>query len=66
MPPQHGMRFVNGMEAAEEIRKLASMVLDRSLVSDANPPESAYQTVRLIETLRQSADQGGKIIAVQA
>ena len=51
---------------AEEIRKLASMVLDRSLVSDANPPESAYQTVRLIETLRQSADQGGKIIAVQA
>ncbi len=51
---------------AEEIRKLASMVLDRSLVSDANPPESAYQTVRLIETLRQSADQGGKIIVVQA
>ena len=51
---------------AEEIRKLASMVRDRSQTNEANPPESAWQTVRLIERLRESADQGGKRIDIQA
>ena len=45
---------------AEEIRKIAAMTADHSIVSEANPPESAYQTVLLIEKLRESADQGGK------
>ena len=51
---------------AEEIRKLAPMVRDRSQTNEANPPESAWQTVRLIERLRESADQGGKRIEIQA
>lgn len=51
---------------AEEIRKLASMVRDRNQINESNPPESACQTVRLIERLRESADQGGKRIDIHA
>ena len=53
-------------DKAEEIRKLASMVRDRNQINESNPPESACQTVRLIERLRESADQGGKRIEIHA
>ena len=35
-------------------------------INESNPPESACQTVRLIERLRESADQGGKRIEIHA
>lgn len=47
---------------AEEIRYLASTVLDPEKKNEKNPPESARQTVALIEKLRESADCGGQII----
>jgi predicted dehydrogenase len=47
---------------AEEIRYLASLILEPERINEKNPPESARQTVSLIEKLRQSADCGGQII----
>lgn len=49
---------------AEEIRTLANAILDPDAVLVANPPESAYRTVALIETLRRSADEGGTRITL--
>ncbi len=47
---------------AEEIRAMAMMTADPTLVNTVNTPESACATVTLVEKLRESADNGGKII----
>ena len=47
---------------AEEIRYIASLILDESAENVKNPPESAMKTVKLVETLRESAAEMGKLI----
>ena len=47
---------------AEEIRMFAGTILDESIVNTANPPESARETVKLIEKLRESAARNGEIV----
>ena len=47
---------------AEEIRTFAKSVLDDSYVNVNNPPESARETVRLVEKLRESAAQNGALV----
>lgn len=47
---------------AEEIRAFAKSVLDDSYVNVNNPPESARETVRLVEKLRESAAQNGALV----
>lgn len=47
---------------AEEIRYIASLILDESAENQKNPPESAKRTVELVETLRKSAAEQGKLI----
>lgn len=47
---------------AEEIRMFAHTILDESLKNESNPPESARETVRVIEKLRESAALGGEIV----
>lgn len=49
---------------AEEIRLLAMTIADPAVKNEANPPESACKTVRLIEKLRESAAQNGAIITL--
>ena len=49
---------------AEEIRLLATIIADPTVKNEANPPESACKTVRLIEALRESAAQNGAIITL--
>jgi len=46
----------------QEIRAFLHELLEGRLVSDANPPESARESVRVIEKLRESAARGGAII----
>ena len=47
---------------AEEVRFFAHSIMDENIKNTKNPPESARETVRLIEKLRESAACGGKII----
>ena len=47
---------------AEEIKFLAMSILENS-ENVKNPPESAMMTVKLVETLRESAAQNGAIVA---
>lgn len=47
---------------AEEIKFLAMSILEDS-ENVQNPPESAMMTVKLVETLRESAAQNGAIVA---
>lgn len=47
---------------AEEIRMFAGTILDDSVVNTANPPESARQTVYVVEKLRESAARNGEIV----
>ena len=47
---------------AEEIRMFAGTILDDSIVNTANPPESARETVKLVEKLRESAARNGEIV----
>ena len=47
---------------AEEIRMFAGSILDDSVVNTANPPESARETVKLVEKLRESAARNGEIV----
>ena len=47
---------------AEEIRTFARTILDNSFKNVNNPPESARETVRLVERLRESAAQNGAVI----
>ncbi len=61
-PMQVELPKVNRM--AEEIRKIVSMILDPTVKNESNPPESACQSVRLIEVLRKSADCGGEKIVL--
>ncbi len=46
----------------EEIRAFVHDLLDGKLESTVNPPESARESVRLIEKLRESAARDGEII----
>ena len=47
---------------AEEIRFLAMSILNDT-ENVTNPPESAMMTVKLVETLRESAAQNGANVA---
>lgn len=47
---------------AEEIRFLAMSILEDT-ENVTNPPESAMMTVKLVETLRESAAQNGANVA---
>lgn len=47
---------------AEEIRFFAHSIMDESIVNVNNPPESARETVRVVEKLRESAALKGEII----
>ena len=47
---------------AEEIRMFAGTIMDESIVNTANPPESARETVKLVEKLRESAARNGEIV----
>ena len=47
---------------AEEIRMFAGLILDDTAVNTANPPESARQTVYVVEKLRESAARNGEIV----
>ena len=47
---------------AEEIRTFAKTILDDSFKNLNNPPESARETVRLVEKLRESAAQNGALV----
>lgn len=47
---------------AEEIRMFAHSIMDESIVNTSNPPESARDTVRLVEKLRESAARNGEIV----
>ena len=47
---------------AEEIRMFAHSIMDESVVNTSNPPESARDTVRLVEKLRESAAKNGEIV----
>ena len=58
------MELAHKDRMAEEIRTLANAILDPDAALVANPPESAYRTVALIETLRRSADEGGTRITL--
>lgn len=46
----------------EEIRAFVNDLLSNKLDSEVNPPESARDTIKLIEKLRESAARGGEII----
>ena len=48
---------------AEEIRTFANTILDDSFKNLNNPPESARETVRLVEKLRESAENCGEVIS---
>ena len=48
---------------AEEIRHFSGLIRGENSENNCNPPESACASVRLIETLRQSAAGGGVRIA---
>ena len=48
----------------EEIRAYAHELLDGKLNSDVNPMESARETVRVIEKLRESAEKNGEIVKI--
>ena len=48
---------------AEEIRTFAKTILDDSFKNLNNPPESARETVRLVEKLRESAEKCGEVIS---
>ncbi len=50
---------------AEEIRYIASLILYPEAKNEFNPPESAAKTVALIETLRESAKDCGKVVKFQ-
>lgn len=64
--PDEGKPYVPEIPAkdpyTEEIRMFANMLLDSSVVNTNNPPESACETVRLIEKLRESAAINGGIV----
>ena len=47
---------------AEEIRFISELILDSEKVNLKNPPESARESVRIIEKLRESAALNGEII----
>ena len=47
---------------AEEIRMFTRTIRDESLKNESNPPESARDTVRLVEKLRESAALNGEIV----
>ena len=51
---------------AEEIRLIANTIMDPSIKNDANPPESARNTVALMNKLRDSADLDGQVLAFEA
>lgn len=51
---------------AEEIRKTAKLSVDPAETNEANPPESARNTIRLIELLRESAAQNGAVLQFEA
>ena len=51
---------------AEEIRMIANTIMDPSIKNEANPPESARNTVALMNKLRDSADLGGQVLAFEA
>ncbi|MBO5306354.1 MAG: Gfo/Idh/MocA family oxidoreductase [Clostridia bacterium] len=51
-----------GNRMAEEIRYIASLILDPDKNNEHNPPESALRSVALVELLRKSAAQDGEII----
>ncbi len=48
----------------EEIRLLASMILDPTKENLTCPPESAQLTIALVEKLRESADQNGTTVKI--
>ena len=47
---------------AEEIRYMVNMILDDSFENKDNTAESAYQSIKLVETLRRSVALGGERI----
>ena len=47
---------------AEEIRTFAKTILDENFKNVNNPPESARETVRLVERLRESAAKNGEVV----
>ena len=51
-----------GNRMAEEIRYIASLILDPDKKNEHNPPESALRSVALVELLRKSAAEDGKLI----
>lgn len=65
--PEVGEKFEPEIEKkdsyAEEIRFFASTILDESIKNVNNAPEGTVKTVKLIETLRKSAELGGERIA---
>ena len=63
-PELPGVAEKRGNRMAEEIRYIASLILDPEKVNDYNPPESAAKTVALVEKLRESADKNGEIISL--
>ena len=51
---------------AEEIRMIANLVMDPDLKNEANPPESAKNTVALANKLCESCNLGGQILSFEA
>lgn len=51
---------------AEEIRMIANLVMNPEMKNEANPPESAKNTVALANKLRESCDLGGQILSFEA
>ena len=49
---------------AEEIKFLVSSILDPTVENKKNPPESAAKTVRVVEMIKKSADEGGITITL--
>ena len=62
-PELPGVAEQRGNRMAEEIRYIASLILDPTKTNDYNPPESAAKTVALVEKLRESAEKNGEILA---
>ncbi len=61
-PELPGVAEQRGNRMAEEIRYIASLILDPEMKNEFNPPESAAKTVALVEKLRESAARDGEIV----
>ena len=48
-----------------EIREIADLILDEKRENTVNSPESSWESVRLIEMLKLSAEQGGAVLEVK-